>query len=837
MVVFLASRDEAGDISGFRCEICGPGAPELLGRTRTGTVGRDLTAIWPGLEDPGAHAALVGVVDRGMPCELEVAGEDGRRLLLGAVGVGDLLVATVSDVTAQRRAEEARRDGEERLRAAMAASIDAFWIAELADGAPPGEPDLRVVDANRAMEELAGAPEGGLTDRPVRDVLEPGQAAELLEAARRVLAEGRPVRRDLEVPRGRGTTRWTEQLIVRVDARRVAVSERDVTARVEAEALLRRQLDWKATLIDAIQEGFIAFDASLTVTEVNQRLCEMTGFTRDELVGGGAPLPFWPAEDAPEWRRRLADVTRSGTSEFEVTMRDRDDRRVPVAVSGAALRDDRGRVVGVIATVKDMSRWREREEELRRSREAYAALAENAPDLILGYDADLRLVYVNRAVEVLTGRPRDQLLGRTVRELGMPDDLADLWERQMRTVLRTGRPAELAFQYPSRTGVRWFDSRLAPETGADGRPQRVLVVTRDITERRRLDERVRASESAQRALATREAALLRVAEQVARGAEPGVVCGVAAEQAARLLGADAAWVVVLEGPSDGREIGGWSRPGVSRGEVPLTVLLRGDGALGRAARTGRPARIEDYGAETDAACRAMAAQGFRSGIAAPIVAGGRMWGLLLVARTAPAVGEGAEDLLGRFADLVSVALANAQADADLRRLALTDPLTGLLNRRAFLDRLEQALHLADRHGGPLSLAILDLDHFKEVNDRHGHEAGDRVLSELAVRLTSAARREEVLGRLGGEEFAWLFPRSHGDAAVTAVERVRASVGERPMGVAGHVRFSAGVAEWRPGEPMSDLMRRADRALYRAKAAGRNCVEHDDPGGVQEAGGS
>jgi diguanylate cyclase (GGDEF)-like protein/PAS domain S-box-containing protein len=829
MVVFLASRDAAGEVTGFRCEICGPGATELLDRTRAGTLGRELCEVLPELEGTEAHRALLDVVDRGTPCEAEVTREEGRQLLIGAVGVGDLLVMTISDVTVQRRAEEARRDGEERLRAAMEASIDAFWILEVVDDADGRPVDMVVVDANRTMEELCGAPEGGLTGRAVREVLDGPQAAELVGACARVLTEGRPLRRDLQVAGVRGPApRWVEQLLVRVDPRRVAVSERDVSARVGAEAGLREQLEWKATLIDAIQEGFVALDGALTVTEVNQRMCELTGYTRDELVGQAAPLPFWPAEEAHEWRRRLWDLGRVGTAEFELTLRDRDGRGIPVAVSGAALRDDPGRVVGYIATVKDMSRWREREEELERSRQAYAALAENAPDLIATYDADFRVVYVNRAVERVLGRTRDQIVGRTNREIGLPEELSALWERQMTVALRTGRPVELAFEFPSAEGMRWFESRLAPEPGVGAAPGGILAVTRDITERRRLDERVRTSESAQRALAGREAALLRVAEQVARGAEPGVVCGVAAEQAARLLGADAAWVVTLEGPSEGREMGGWSRPGVSRGGLPLTTLLRGEGALGRAVRSGRPTRVEDYGAVGDETGRAITRLGFRSGVAAPIISGGRMWGLLLVARTSPSMWDEAEDLLGRFAELVSVALANAQADADLRRLALTDPLTGLLNRRAFLDRLEQALHLADRHGGPLSLAILDLDHFKEVNDRFGHEAGDRVLSGLAARLGAVARREETLGRLGGEEFAWLFPRSPGLTALAAVERMRVDIADASLGVAGRVRFSAGVAEWRPGEPMSDLMRRADRALYRAKAAGRDRVVHDDP---------
>lgn len=166
----------------------------------------------------------------------------------------------------------------------------------------------------------------------------------------------------------------------------------------------------------------------------------------------------------------------------------------------------------------------------------------------------------------------------------------------------------------------------------------------------------------------------------------------------------------------------------------------------------------------------------------------------------------------------------------VRLLAMTDPLTGLANRRRILLAGEQAVQAATA-ARPLSLVSLDLDHFKRVNDAHGHPLGDRVLEAVATTLASAMRREDRLGRIGGEEFLALLPATPlADARVIA-ERLRAAVSALELGALAPglaVRLSAGVAQWRPTDrDLQGLMRRADAALYRAKQAGRDRVESDD----------
>ena len=150
-----------------------------------------------------------------------------------------------------------------------------------------------------------------------------------------------------------------------------------------------------------------------------------------------------------------------------------------------------------------------------------------------------------------------------------------------------------------------------------------------------------------------------------------------------------------------------------------------------------------------------------------------------------------------------------------------DPLTHVHNRRFVFGQLEALVSGARRHGRSMAVAMVDLDHFKAVNDNHGHAVGDRVLVAAGEALQRSLRAEDVLGRLGGEEFLALLPDTDEDAAARAAERLRAAV----AGAGGPVPVTASVgwAVLRSPEAPDDLVRRADNALYEAKAAGRNCV--------------
>lgn len=170
----------------------------------------------------------------------------------------------------------------------------------------------------------------------------------------------------------------------------------------------------------------------------------------------------------------------------------------------------------------------------------------------------------------------------------------------------------------------------------------------------------------------------------------------------------------------------------------------------------------------------------------------------------------------------------AQALEQIRQLATHDDLTGLLNRRAMLDRMQLEQHRSLRSGSPLLIAQLDIDHFKAVNDTHGHAAGDLVLQRFADTVRRNVRDTDVLARWGGEEFVLLLCDTPAADAVALMERLRQAVQamQVPVPQSGGpitVTVSIGLARHAPADPLAGTLERADQALYAAKAGGRNRV--------------
>lgn len=162
--------------------------------------------------------------------------------------------------------------------------------------------------------------------------------------------------------------------------------------------------------------------------------------------------------------------------------------------------------------------------------------------------------------------------------------------------------------------------------------------------------------------------------------------------------------------------------------------------------------------------------------------------------------------------------------AELERLATRDPLTGLLNRRAFVQRAELELERARRQGTPVAVLMVDLDHFKSINDRHGHGMGDEVLRQAAQRLEQVVRRTDCVARYGGEEFVLLLPDTPADSALQLADKLHHSLAQLVLpGLDMAVTVSIGVATVQGKAPatLEDWLHRADQALYQAKREGRN----------------
>jgi diguanylate cyclase (GGDEF)-like protein len=206
----------------------------------------------------------------------------------------------------------------------------------------------------------------------------------------------------------------------------------------------------------------------------------------------------------------------------------------------------------------------------------------------------------------------------------------------------------------------------------------------------------------------------------------------------------------------------------------------------------------------------------------PLVTRGGRIGWLGIFSRDPGTRFDEDDLRGleELAERVAPAIENARRFREARKLADLDALTGLHNRRYFHETLAREVDRAQRYQRRLSLVMLDLDGFKEINDRIGHLAGDAVLAEIAERVRQVVRSADIPCRVGGDELAVIVPEVEVGQARQLVGRIQRAVSSQPIARAGRVRVSAGVADLQPNDTPTSLFERADESLYAAKQAGK-----------------
>jgi two-component system cell cycle response regulator len=231
-------------------------------------------------------------------------------------------------------------------------------------------------------------------------------------------------------------------------------------------------------------------------------------------------------------------------------------------------------------------------------------------------------------------------------------------------------------------------------------------------------------------------------------------------------------------------------------------------------------RVEDEDARSDAPAGAP--------IVCNIPFGAGQLGKLAIARSLAADSE-STGVVALVARELGGPLRMAALMDESQRLATTDPLTGLSNRRALLGALHVEIAQARRYGHPLSVCLLDVDHFKSINDGHGHAAGDQVLAAVGALLRHELRTPDIAARWGGEEFVVLFRHTDGDGGVLAAERIRKAIQTLEISAGDKkipVTVSIGVAEFSLDNSAEEFIEGADRAMYRAKLGGRNRVERE-----------
>lgn len=219
-------------------------------------------------------------------------------------------------------------------------------------------------------------------------------------------------------------------------------------------------------------------------------------------------------------------------------------------------------------------------------------------------------------------------------------------------------------------------------------------------------------------------------------------------------------------------------------------------------------------------------------IGTPLKVGGELFGTLNFSSSSPSEPYTKDDfiLMELLADTLSYLIYMKQSEETMRALATTDELTGLPNRRATFEKLTDLMNLSDRSSSSLAVLSIDLDHFKQINDRWGHAGGDQALKTFSKAVSQLGRKTDLLGRVGGEEFIFLLPSANKDSALAFAEDVRRILSENPVSISPekdlYLTASIGVTLLEQNDTQASLMARVDKALYQAKSAGRDCVKFE-----------
>jgi diguanylate cyclase (GGDEF)-like protein/PAS domain S-box-containing protein len=496
-------------------------------------------------------------------------------------------------------------------------------------------------------------------------------------------------------------------------------------------------------------------------------------------------------------RGYIEKVLQGEPQQFERTLVDASGRtRYTQASYVPDLQD--GGVQGFFVLVTDVTERVLSEQRQQRDMDRYRALARSIPGVfVLLFDSDLRYLIAEGQELEKFGYHREQIEGRLIHD-ALRGGLADELEPRYRAAL-----AGKEVSWSRRIGDRTYRLTAGP-VESDGETAGMVVAV-DVTERRRQEKTW--------------AGLHEISSAIARNAAPGDIAEQVAAVVRSIFDVDSAAVTRFTGPLAAEIVAMAPAlpPVLSRRhtftptDAPATV---------RVAVTGKPA-LSVYVKGGGLAAEQLLEAGFRSSAAAPIRVSGSLWGAVaLTSKSRNSLTAAILDQLAQFAELVEIAIGNAEARSNLEAQASTDALSGLPNRRVLEERLARECELAAARGTKLSAIVLDIDHFKLVNDSFGHLAGDKVLAEVAARLGQVARQGEIVARFGGEEFVWLLPGSSSEEALQAAERARLAVAAKPFDGVGTITLSAGVCELEEAKTHA-LLACADHALYASKHAGRN----------------
>jgi diguanylate cyclase (GGDEF)-like protein/PAS domain S-box-containing protein len=661
--------------------------------------------------------------------------------------------------------------------------------------------------------------------------------------------------------------RWTQwaYLPIREDGKLIAIQSvgRDITEHKNMEDQLRTSERRFRSVLDQQSELVFRWQSDMTVTFVNEAFCKFYGRSKEKIIGRSLQSML-PPNDQAALPGYIQQIKENGHFQFERPEVDSDENMTWILWSNQAIYNKAGELIEIQSVGHDITDRKRAEQAEHMAREIAESLHRISTELSRSLETEQIL---NNMLDLIARQiPYDtanflQIKGDvivTTRGRGYEKFGQEAVTAAKTIALNINNVDNLKWMFKNKKALRVNDVRNSPNWTRIGSLEYIeswlgapVLINGEVIGFFSLDSvhpcffteehlRYLSAFANQAGLALENAQLYETAKQRAKEADilqkvakvvnsslnQQEIFAIILEQLERVIEFDSAAIMLKN--DDGSEIVG------GRGFEDLNAVLgiqfpNNDTTPNTIVLTTRePLIMEDAPAQYEEFSK-LPHRGIHGWMGVPLTIQDRVIGLLSMdsKQTGHFTNEHAR-LAAAFASQVAITIENARLFQETQRLAITDPLTKCYNRRYFFDQADREKDRSNRFDRPLSLIMLDLDHFKSINDSLGHRAGDQVLTNVVKIIQSELRTIDVLGRYGGEEFSILLPETSGEKAMAAAERIRKTIESRSMNidrVSIHITASLGVAVYAPPEEVTidELLDRADQAMYIAKRSGRNQV--------------
>lgn len=653
------------------------------------------------------------------------------------------------------------------------------------------DPDGEIMDANRITLELLGYRYKELITLNLRNVIAEEEYGETQDHLKKALAGAENQwLQERQLLKKDGSSLWVNLHITAVrntegEITSFLIVAADISGKKAAEAslqenlsLLRKSKEQMQLVMDNVPALIAYLDESLKYRLVNAQYKSTLGIEREKIIGvhSSEILNGKIFKDVYNMYKAALD---GEIIKFEMPFFIDGRRRFFKVTYLPHYFNDK--IEGLFSLAVDITDLKEAEEELYKSEERFRSIFDSSIDGILVFDDGYRYLYANEAAAVNIGLPRDRLIGKTIQDAHLDQPLvSSLWKNRIDKAFKFKEPFMVEDAIVSGADTVYSESILSPIMDKSGRMFAVGVIYRDVTDRKNTEK-----------------ALQTYANRLSLASKAGGTGVWELDLAANELFCDERMVEIYQfKPDEFTDLFAALNSRVHQDDFN-DLKQAFDEAIERGGTFDREFRI--------------------------ILPDGSVRYIRSAALTEL-------DKKGRPVSLVGVnwdITKRKIMENELRRLATKDSLTGVNNRHHFIKMAEDELHRAKRYNHPTSFLLIDIDHFKMINDTYGHPAGDEVLKALCHTCLSTLRVNDIFGRLGGEEFSVVLPEQEEQGAMAFAERLRSALEGLTVDASGDIisfTVSIGVTTSRQSDdPLDILLKQADIALYKAKNSGRNRI--------------